>query len=192
MFESRLPSKPINYLFIMKNQKKMFGTANANAIVLTAKVTQTSISKKDGIELTNEFTKDFKVAINLFSTTGQALNRINSVLFYQITEGKRSGKLKGLNLKYPFSMTLFDGRKKLFSTDECENWDESAKLGLTSRRQQAFGRAMAEQLKENYLKYNDSMFLENEYTLDDADAIRRELLSTNIVEMVDTLIDSRK
>ena len=175
-----------------KTNKKVYGNANANAIVLTAKIEQTSTSTQSGIECTNVFQKEFKVAVNLFSTTGQALNRVNSVLFYHITEGKRSGKLKGLNLKFPFKVSLFDGRNKLFSSDECDYWNDSARCGVSSKRQNSFGSAVAEQLKEVFLEHNFEFVLENNYTYEDAEIIKREILSTNIVELCDSIKESRK
>ena len=156
-------------------------------LIASVKINQTSISKKDGIELTTKFTHKFSIAINRYDSVGDALARINKVLFYEITEGKRSGTLKGLSLKFPFLIDVKVSDVTLVRSSDSRHWGKTATCGVSEKRQNAYGSRIAEQLKDCFVNKTGDMLGGETYTTEDSIAYKRLLLNENIVDYTETL-----
>lgn len=172
----------------MKNQKFTIGNANANAICLNVIVKQKSINKKQGIELVSNFKASFNVYVDRYVSVGQSLNRILKSLNFQIIQGKQSGKLNGLNLRYPFTFEVMQDSNVLFKSTDSQF---DSKCGLTAKSQDRFFHSFAKQFTETFnnrtLMYMDNFENDSNYTMD-MDAINfRSIMDTNIVDAIETL-----
>lgn len=169
----------------MKNTKFTIGTKSTNAINLNVIVKQKSISKKDGVELESNFKANFEVFVNKYVSVGQSLARILKALNFQIIQGKKSGKLKGLNLRTPFEFIVMKGDAIVFTSKESQF---DAKSGLTEKSQTRFFRGFAKQFYEKFnnvtLAYMDE---ESTFTSETDDNLFRSIMDTNIVEALETM-----
>jgi hypothetical protein len=169
----------------MKNTKFTIGNESANAITLNVIVKQKSISKKDGIELESNFKANFEVFVNKYVSVGQSLARILKALNFQIVQGKKSGKLKGLNLRFPFDFVVMNGDAIVFKSNETQF---DAKGGLTEKSQNRFFKGFAKQFYEKY--NNVTLAYMNEdatFTSEDDDNLFRSIMDTNIVDALETM-----
>lgn len=171
----------------MKNIIKTIGNANANALTFNVIVKQKSISTKNGIELESNFKAKFEVNVNRYFTIGQTLSRIVKALNFQIVQGKQSGKLKGLNLKFPFMFSVECDGKLIFQSQSDEY---NAKGGVTEKAQNKFFHNVSKQyvlsylerteLYVNYGDENDSL-----YTTEKDSELYREALNENVCEAIE-------
>jgi hypothetical protein len=169
----------------MKNTKFTIGNESANAITLNVIVKQKSISKKDGVELESNFKANFEVFVHKYVSVGQSLARILKALNFQIVQGKKSGKLKGLNLRTPFDFVVMNGDVIVFKSKETQF---DAKGGLTEKSQNRFFKGFAKQFYEKY--NNVTLAYMNEdatFTSEDDDNLFRSVMDTKIVDALETM-----
>lgn len=171
-----------------KNIIKTIGTANANALTFNVVIKQKSINEKDGIKLTTNFKANFVVNANRYLTMGKTLSRIVKALNFQIVQGKQSGSLKGLNLRYPFMFEVSHGDVVVFKSTEVEY---NAKGGLTEKSQNRFFRNVAKQYVKSIAETTEWYLNGDEddstFTTEADAKMYRELLDLNICEAVELI-----
>ena len=155
-----------------------------NQSIAQVNVTQTSISMTNGVELKTKFKQTFKMSVNKYDSVGQTLARVNKELFFEIVEGKRSGNLKGLNLRFPFYLDIIIDGTTLMKSAEAGTWKTKGTCGLTENGQNRFAYRIAEQMKMNYAKKTGERMNGDHYTMETADEYRRVILNENTMDMV--------
>lgn len=174
----------------MNTINKTIGTNNSNALAFNVIVKQKSINEKDGVKLTSNFKANFDVFVNRYMSVGQMLNRILKGLNFQIVQGKQSGKFNGLNLRNEFMFEVYYDGNLLFKSEQNEF---AAKCGLTEKSQTRFFRNFAKQFNKAYnekTEYYINFTSEDDslYTLEMDDAIFREVMNTNVCDMLENII----